>query len=93
MTDNPSVPDNGPENASEKSARSHTEPGPAFAAAETGFSTEQGGRAVEGGALVGADRESLRTGGVGAGRRGAQRWVARTKKGGALRRRPFFVGA
>ncbi len=34
MTDNPSVPDNGPENASEKSARSHAEPGPVFAAAE-----------------------------------------------------------
>ena len=34
MTDNPSIPDNGPENASEKSAHSRTEAGPAFAAAE-----------------------------------------------------------
>ena len=34
MTDNPSVPDNGPENASEKSARSSAEPGPTFADAE-----------------------------------------------------------
>lgn len=32
MTDNPSVPDNGPENASEKTARA--EAGPTFAAAE-----------------------------------------------------------
>ena len=34
MTDNPSVPDNGPENASEKSARAHAEAGPTFAASE-----------------------------------------------------------
>lgn len=34
MTDNPSVPDNGPENTSEKPARSRAEAGPSFAAAE-----------------------------------------------------------